>query len=67
MKWKFYMEKLPKLKNGKKKNTKQQNIHFWLKILCKKRHIWKKNFRLNKNFKWKNNETENLLWKNLKN
>ena len=34
--------KTEKYKNRKMK--KQQNLHFWLKTLCKKRHFWKKLF-----------------------
>ena len=33
------MKKNPKLRNVKIEKQKQQNLHFWLKTLCKKRHF----------------------------
>ena len=38
------MKKNPKLRNVKIEKQKQQKLHFWLKILCKKTSFLKKNY-----------------------
>ena len=49
----------------KKKNKKQQNLHFLLKNLCKKRHFWKKKLLVKQHFLMKKIIKLKILHKNL--